>query len=60
MVRVHVAEAVAGRSPSGKVVVDPVALRPVCRLGGNIYGRVTQLYDMPRPDTEGNYPPPKK
>ena len=31
--------AAAGRSPSGKVVVDIERLRPMCRLGGNFYGR---------------------
>jgi hypothetical protein len=58
VVMAHVAEAVAGRSPTGKLVVDPVLLRPVCRLGGVTYGRVTELYDIPRPGKDGSYPPP--
>jgi hypothetical protein len=45
----HIADGVAGRSPSGKLIVDPVKLQPVCRLGGVTYGRVTELYDIPRP-----------
>lgn len=35
VVRFHVHEGVAGKSPSGKVVVDPVKLQPMSRLGGN-------------------------
>ncbi|KAF8072997.1 ywrF [Scenedesmus sp. PABB004] len=56
VVMFHVSRAVTGASPSGKVVVDPVKLAPVCRLGGVTYGRVTALYDMPRPDGQGRYP----
>jgi flavin reductase (DIM6/NTAB) family NADH-FMN oxidoreductase RutF len=52
----HIADGVAGRSPSGKLVVDPTKLQPVCRLGGVTYGRVTELYDIPRPDKSGAYP----
>lgn len=54
--RLHIARGVAGRSPSGKLVVDAAALAPVCRLGGIMYGRVTELYNMPRPDGQGRYP----
>lgn len=54
----HIAEGVAGRSPTGKLVVDPVKLQPVCRLGGFTYGRVTEVYDIRRPDKSGVYPPP--
>lgn len=65
VVLVHVAEAVTGRSPSGKVVVDPGKLRAVCRLGGVTYGRVTELYDIPRPPNssdprDGGYLDPRK
>uniref|UniRef100_A0A383W8H8 Flavin reductase like domain-containing protein n=1 Tax=Tetradesmus obliquus TaxID=3088 RepID=A0A383W8H8_TETOB len=49
----HIADGVAGRSPSGKLVVDPTKLQPVCRLGGVTYGRVTELYDIPRPNISG-------
>eukprot|EP00882_Tetradesmus_deserticola_P017456 GHRQ01018698.1.p1 GENE.GHRQ01018698.1~~GHRQ01018698.1.p1 ORF type:complete len:206 (+),score=55.50 GHRQ01018698.1:509-1126(+) len=52
----HIADGVAGRSPSGKLVVDPTKLQPVCRLGGVTYGSVTELYDIPRPDKHGAYP----
>lgn len=55
VVLVHIADGVAGRSPSGKLVVDAVKLRPVCRLGGVTYGSVTELYDIPRPDGQGRY-----
>jgi len=40
----------AGRSPSGKLVVDIEKYQPMCRLGGNTYGRTTGLFDLPRPD----------
>jgi flavin reductase (DIM6/NTAB) family NADH-FMN oxidoreductase RutF len=52
----HIAAGVAGRSPTGKLVVDPVRLQPVCRLGGFTYGRVSELYDIGRPDKHGVYP----
>lgn len=52
----HVAEAVTGRSPSGKLVVDPLLLQPVSRLGGVTYGRITELFDIPRPNKDGAYP----
>ncbi|KAI8467891.1 MAG: hypothetical protein J3K34DRAFT_428932 [Monoraphidium minutum] len=58
VVMIHVAEPVTGRSPSGKLVVDASALRAVCRLGGVTYGRVTELYDIPRPGKDGSYPAP--
>jgi hypothetical protein len=57
VVLAHIAEGVAGRSPTGKLVVDPVKLAPVCRLGGFTYGRVTELYDIRRPGKDGVYPP---
>jgi len=47
---VHVADGVAGKSPSGKLVVDIGKYKPVCRLGGNTYGWVGGLFDLPRPD----------
>jgi flavin reductase (DIM6/NTAB) family NADH-FMN oxidoreductase RutF len=58
VVLAHVAEAVTGRSPSGKLVVDPLKLRAVSRLGGVTYGLATELFDIPRPDKEGRYLPP--
>jgi len=57
VVLAHVAEAVTGRSPTGKLVVDPLKLRPVARLGGVSYAELTELYDMGRPDKNGAYPP---
>jgi flavin reductase (DIM6/NTAB) family NADH-FMN oxidoreductase RutF len=47
---VHVAEAVAGASPTGKLIVDVDKLFPISRLGGNTYGRSEGLFDLPRPD----------
>jgi flavin reductase (DIM6/NTAB) family NADH-FMN oxidoreductase RutF len=46
----HVAEGVAGKSPSGKLVVDVQKLKPISRLGGNTYGRTNDIFDLPRPD----------
>ena len=39
----HVLEVVAGKSPSGKMIVDINKFRPMVRLGGNIYGVVGQV-----------------
>jgi flavin reductase (DIM6/NTAB) family NADH-FMN oxidoreductase RutF len=56
VVMVHIAEAVAGRSPgTGKLVVDPLKLAPVCRLGGVTYAELGELYDIGRPDGAGRY-----
>jgi hypothetical protein len=46
---------VTGKSPSGKLIVDIERYRPISRLGGNTYGRVCGLFDLPRPDRG---PPP--
>lgn len=50
VVLMHVHEGVAGRSPSGKLVVDIDKYRPMSRLGGNTYARTSGLFDLPRPD----------
>lgn len=50
VVMMHVHEGVAGRSPSGKLVVDVERYKPMSRLGGNTYARTTGLFDLPRPD----------
>lgn len=52
----HIAEGVAGRSPSGKLVVDPVKLQPMCRMGGLTYGKVLELFELPRPSGKGVKP----
>lgn len=57
VVLAHVSEAVAARSPSGKLVVDAFKLRPVGRLGGVSYCGLGAVYDMARPDGSGRYPP---
>jgi len=31
------------------LLIKPEVLRPVCRLGGIMYGRVTELFELPRP-----------
>ena len=49
VVLIHVATAVTKTSPTGKLMVDPIKLQPICRLGGVTYGRVTELFDIPRP-----------
>ena len=42
----------AGRSPSGKLVVSMQHYQPMSRLGGNTYGRTSGLFDLPRPDRD--------
>lgn len=37
--------------------MDPHKLRPVARLGGVTYSGLGPMYDIPRPDKEGTYPP---
>lgn len=48
---IHVAEAVLVQAPGGKMTVDLAKYRPVCRLGGDSYGRICEYYYLPRPDT---------
>ncbi|CAI5472216.1 unnamed protein product [Closterium sp. Yama58-4] len=57
VVMFHFSEHVVTRTPNtGKLIVDPVKLRPMCRLGGNTYGFVSHLFDIARPDKDGRYP----
>lgn len=56
VVMIHLLQAVAGKSPSGKLTVDPLKLQPVTRMGGNTYGRTVEMFDLPRPDKHGHYP----
>ncbi|KAL0932088.1 nitrilotriacetate monooxygenase component b [Colletotrichum truncatum] len=37
-----------------KNIVDPAVLRPISRLGGITYGRVTEVLEIPRADWEAN------
>ncbi|GMH33663.1 hypothetical protein BSKO_01497 [Bryopsis sp. KO-2023] len=46
----HVHKDVAGKSPSGKTILDLSKYLPMSRLGGNYYGRTTSYFDLPRPD----------
>ncbi|KAL3156054.1 hypothetical protein ABBQ32_013042 [Trebouxia sp. C0010 RCD-2024] len=48
----HVHEAVAGKSPSGKVIVDIDKYEPIARLGGNFYGRIKEVFELSRPNSE--------
>ncbi|CAI5512566.1 unnamed protein product [Closterium sp. Naga37s-1] len=57
VVMFHFSEHVVTRTPNtGKLIVDPAKLRPMCRLGGNTYGFVSHLFDIARPDKDGRYP----
>ena len=46
-----------GHAPvqAGKLVVDPVKLQPVSRLGGVVYGCVSELFEIGRPNANGTY-----
>eukprot|EP00887_Chlorella_sp_A99_P004648 scaffold4.g4648.t1 len=44
-----------GRSPSGKLIVDPSRLRPLSRLGGNYYARTEGIFELPRPDRDAGH-----
>ena len=50
VVMFHIHEAVANVEWEGKPRVDMARYAPVCRLGGDTYGRVGSGYDLPRPD----------
>ena len=53
VVAMHVLEAVSSPTADGRsIVVDPRKLRPVCRLGGDTYGTLGRLFDLPRPGKE--------
>ncbi|KAG1674457.1 hypothetical protein FOA52_003062 [Chlamydomonas sp. UWO 241] len=56
VVMMHVAKDVTEASPTGKVVVDPTKLRPVCKLGGVTYGRLGGLFEIARPRADGTMP----
>ncbi|KAJ3724588.1 hypothetical protein FB446DRAFT_737736 [Lentinula raphanica] len=44
--QVHAKESILSKNG---MVVDPGKLRPVARLGGNTYARLTDTFDVPRP-----------
>lgn len=56
VVAYHVNKGVTTTSPTGKLVVDPVKLQPVSRLGGVTYGLTNELFDIARPAADGSYP----
>ncbi|GAX77471.1 hypothetical protein CEUSTIGMA_g4915.t1 [Chlamydomonas eustigma] len=55
IVLVHIHKEATELSPTGKVVVDPLKVKPVCRFGGVSYGRVSELYEIPRPNRDGSF-----
>lgn len=40
-------------------MVDPIKLRPISRLGGLVYARCAELFELPRPNKDGSMPPLK-
>eukprot|EP00798_Chlamydomonas_sp_ICE-L_P021214 gene21214-28123_t len=52
VVMFHTYKGATAKSPSGKLVIDPIKLRPVSRMGGVSYGLVAQLFDMARPNVD--------
>ena len=53
IVLMHVHEGVASKSPhSGSVIVDIDKYEPIARLGGNFYGRIKEVFELPRPNDE--------
>jgi hypothetical protein len=48
----HIHEAVAGKSPHGKTIVDIDKYEPIARLGGLFYCRVKEVFELPRPNEE--------
>lgn len=48
----HIHEGVAGKSPSGKVIVDIDKYEPIARLGGNFYGRIKEVFELSRPNSQ--------
>ena len=48
----HIHEGVAGKSPTGKTIVDIDKYQPISRLGGNFYGRIKEIVELPRPTDE--------
>lgn len=45
----HIHEGVAGKSPTGKTIIDIDKYQPISRLGGNFYGRIKEVIELPRP-----------
>lgn len=53
VVMVHLLEEVTTTTPhSGKTIVDINKLRPMSRFGGNIYGAIDTVFEIPRPPKE--------
>ena len=52
IVMFHVNEHVAKKTPSGSTYVGLEELEPISRLGGNIYGRSRECFDLARPDRD--------
>ncbi len=45
----HLHKAATVQSPGGHTVFDMTVYQPICRLGGDTYGRVTSMFDLKRP-----------
>lgn len=56
VVLMHILDEVASKSPHGKTVVDINKLRPISRFGGSIYGIVSSVFEIPRPQREAQAP----
>ena len=50
--RVHAHTAILRKSDSGSDSVDLADYKPICRLGGNDYGRTAGVFTMPRPPAD--------
>jgi len=56
VVMIHANEGVLEASPTGKVVVDVQALRPMSKIGGHGYAHLGGLFEIPRPNGDGTFP----
>ena len=50
--RVHAHTAILRKTDSGSDHVDLADYKPICRLGGNDYGRTAGVFTMPRPPAD--------
>ena len=51
-VMAHMHKGVATTSPHGKPIADIYKLKPMARLGGNMYSLLREIVDLPRPAKE--------
>lgn len=50
IVLVHIHEGVATKSPHGKTIVDIDKYEPSCRIGGNMWCKVKEVFELIRPN----------